>query len=292
MLHLMMPGRYHQAARTYKYPSWLPHHCAFTGTQQQNQLLGGEAGLLFFVSITRCQCVAIPSRHGQAVVVASSHGWTSTGHASPYHVMKPPPTEVLWVQGPLGSGSGSFSPHHPSHSHTCPGKHEQSQQRRTLPWATESCFPSSCCSHICASCAKTLHTGYRCSTGPCVWHGGLHQLIRALPQGKEAGRISDKQVASASSSPALLLISSGLESNTRQPQQALAMLARSWRKSPSPRPELQGKGSPVKAVSEQTGESSRRIWHKHSLPWVTAAGAADVQQTTHVTSSPAHEGTQ
>lgn len=85
-------------------------------------MLGGEAGLLFFVSITRCQCVAIPFRHGQAVVVAGCHQWTPTGHPSPYHIMTPPPAMVLWVQGSLASGSGSFSPHHPSHSHVCPGQ--------------------------------------------------------------------------------------------------------------------------------------------------------------------------
>ena len=80
---------------------------------------------------------------------------------------------------------------------------------------------------------------------------GPAPVIKVLPRGKEAGRISDKQVASASSSRASLLISSDLESNPQQPQQALAMLARSWRNSPSPHPELKGKGSPVKAASRR-----------------------------------------
>lgn len=124
-------------------------------------------------------------------------------------------------------------------------------------------------------------------TGPYIWHRALCQLIKALPLGKEAGWISDMQIASASSG-ASLLISSDLESNPQQLQQALAMLVGSWRNSPSPCPELKEEGSAVKAASE----SSRRIRHKSGLPWVSAAGAADVQRTTHVTSSPAREGTQ
>jgi len=98
---------------------------------------------------------------------------------------------------------------------------------------------------------------------------GLRQLIKALPCGKEAGRIADKQVASASSGCALLLICSDLESNTQEPQQALGTPARSWRNSPSPRRELKGKGSPLKAASDQPGESSRKIRHKYVLSWVT-----------------------
>lgn len=179
--------------------------------------------------------------------------------------------ETTTHYGPLGSGIPGvrlrlFLPASPlSLTHT-PGEAGQPQQHRAQPGAIRSCYPSPCCSHLCASCARFLSTGYGCSTGPCVWHGGLQGLIKALPRGKEAGRIADKQVASASSSRASLLISSDLESNSRQPQKALAMLARSWRNSPSPRPELEGKSSPVKAASDQPGESSRRIWHKYGLP--------------------------
>lgn len=67
------------------------------------------------------------------------------------------------------------------------------------------------------------------------------------------------------------------------------MLVGSWGNTPSPCPELKEKGSAAKAACE----SSRRIRHNPGLPWVSTAGAAaDVQQTTHVTSSPAREGTQ
>lgn len=41
--------------------------------QEHGKLPGAAAELPFFVSITRCQCVAVPSRHGQAVVVAAGH---------------------------------------------------------------------------------------------------------------------------------------------------------------------------------------------------------------------------
>lgn len=187
--------------------------------------------------------MAIPFRHGQAVVVAGCHQWTSTGHPSPYHIMTPPPTMVLWVQGSLGSGSGSFSPHHPSHSHTCPGQ--------STALGHQVLLFSLCCSPGCISCARTLSPGCGCSTGPRIWHGGQRQLIKVLFHGKETGRISDKQVASSSSSRASLLVSGDLESNPQQLQQALATLVRRWRNSPTPRPELKGKSSPVKAASNQ-----------------------------------------
>lgn len=62
----------------------------------------------------------------------------------------------------------------------------------------------------------------------------LNQLIKALLHGKEAGRISDKQVASTSSNCSLLTVSSDLESNPQQLQQTLATLVRGWRNSLSP----------------------------------------------------------
>lgn len=61
------------------------------------------------------------------------------------------------------------------------------------------------------------HTGYGCPTRRFIWHGDLRQPIKVFPRGKEAGWISDKQVASASSSRASLLISSDLESNRSSP---------------------------------------------------------------------------
>lgn len=82
-LRALLPGKISPSCRDLHVPFWAAPSLCFHVNP------AAAPGLLFFVSITRCQCVATPSRHGQAVVEAGSHQWTSTGHPSACHLTMP-----------------------------------------------------------------------------------------------------------------------------------------------------------------------------------------------------------